>query len=377
VFTAANLTVLQREFSHDVISIVLDNLDDDATVFQTGIPVEVRWGVESAEVSTINGYVHHTEPISVQGIGRVTKLKLVCIGASFVMNQPARRVWQKRTASSIVRALADSQKFSGHIQEHKQVWESLTQDGSDWNFLVSLAQRIGWTFYVDNTDVYFRQPLYNLPLQLETAPYFVSTGPQNPATGVNNVQTFHVVSGETTPDGGQKAVRYMAGVDPRSGDQYSMSVVPAFGDQLGSESTVPVFDNYESEPMVNYGEAAANLVGTALANRWHIQAKLEANGNARVRPGMLIALIGVGQRHSGYWYVQGIEHDLSVRGYTLHATLGRDSEFNRFGKPRTRARSVIPPRTTPYGTIIGETPPAIFVGNRWRAAYSPRSYGAG
>lgn len=372
------MLIVQREFAHDVFSVVIGKMDDDSRIFTSGSPVEIEWGLESQDVRTLHGYVHHTEPISSQGASRDTWLRMVCIGASYVLKEKHQQVWRGARVSSIVREKADAVKFSGDVQEHRQVWESLVQDGSDWDFLVGLAQRIGWTFYADDTDLHFKDPFSNLKHQLDSASYFM-TREQNQPGGdwATALHSFHAVSGDNTPDGGQKVQRHLNGVDPRTGDFFSMDTLPAFSG-LGAQSTSgPLFTNYETDPVVNIGEAAAKMVGKTRANRFHIQAKAEARGNARVRPGQLIALFGLGQRHIGYWYVHGVEHELSGADYYLHLSLGRDSDFHRFGRPHMRPRTYIPARTTPYGTLIGETPPTMLVGGQWRAAYSPRSYRAG
>ena len=95
-----------------------------------------------------------------------------------------------------------------------------------------------------------------------------------------------------------------------------------------------------------------------------------------ILPLLAVAMGGLGQRSSGYWYVEGVEHEIS-ESYRMFVDLGRDSDWGRYALPVYRARKAIRQRTDPYGTNLAETPRTLLVNGSWRAAYSPRQYSAG
>lgn len=369
------MTVSQREFHHDLVVSHIPIEQAGSRRYETGTPVDIRWGTsDPSQVNRFYGYVHHTEPVYTRGgdQGRTQTLKLVCIGASYLMKQPRQRVWKGRNISSVVREITNEAKFSGDVQPHNVVWESLTNPGvSDWAFLVQQAHRAGYTFFTANTDVQFYDRMSRFRRLQRSAPIFTAIQPDGPPG--DNVYSFHVVVGETTPDGGNQSIRSVQGVNPRfaeivrSVDRYGTPVQ----EQLAQTSFAPQFLKFETDQVVqSLATADAVLQGLSRKNRWHYVAKAEVVGVPSIRQGSPVFFEGLGPRDSGYWYVEGVEHVVRPNDYRMYLDLGRDSSFVTKMRPEEgEGRRVVRQRLDPFGTKKAALPPTTLVGGIWRSAW--------
>jgi hypothetical protein len=274
--------------------------------------------------------------------------------------------------SSVVREIANSIKFSGDIQNHTEVWESLSNPGiSGWAFLVEQAHRVGYTFYTSNTELFFHDRISRFRRLQRSAPVFTAF---QPGAFGDSVYSFHPVVGETTPDGGDQAVRVLQGVDPRFAQ--GIKQVDRIGtdrqDQIAGVSVAPSFLNYETGTVTHdLGVAGSLLEGLAAKNRWHYVAKAEVTGVPTVRQGSPVFFEGLGPRDSGYWYVEGVEHVLTAKDYRMHLDLGRDSSFATRQRPDGGVgRRVVRQRFDPFGTKAVALPPTELIGGLWRSAWN-------
>lgn len=365
IVSQPNVRIIQREFFHDVASVALV-WGGRGRHLDKGTPVTIRWGNPPNDVKTFLGYINHTQPMQLPNPGTKERnqIKIVCKSASSALSTPLMASWQNRNATSIVQELLRRYQLSGMVQADKRIFPSLSCSGQTaWKFLVDLAQKLGWTVFARGTDVTFRDPVSNLDDLKKQALIFVG----QPLTPLQSnpeatVRSFHGITGHT--DGGINAVRVAYGLDARLLNTFSIVDAGAAGDP-------PAMVRYEHVPATTYGEASDQLAGEARRNRWHIQAKAEVVGHARVHQTDVICLVNVGQRESGFWYVEQAEHELNETGYRMHLNLGRDASWDTGERPPSgRAERVVRPRYDPFGTQIDAVPPPVLVNRIWRAAYA-------
>jgi len=366
------ITVVQQEYNHDILSLVSYLDDNTPNRYAIGTPVSVSWGLLGKRVEVFQGYVHHTEPIYTTAGSKAQRnlVKVVCVGATFLMKEKHRRVWSGRSITSVLCEIFNAYKLSANITPDTRVWETMVQsDETDWQFVCGLAQRNGWTVVPNNTDVTVAPRWVDLRAVRNSVSSFRATGADESIGGLGQVFTFQAVDGETTPDGGQKAARVAYGIDPAQGELFvaQQDVAPP---QLGWISPTPFFTEYSTDVARSYGEAAIRLRGASEGARMYIQAKAEVMGDATVRPGKLVSLAGLGAKNDGLWYVQMAEHEVNQGTYLLHLTLGRDARWDNGFRPSTKRRRVLVTRTGAYGEPVGETPPTVLVAGMWRAAYA-------
>lgn len=368
----AAITVFQQENNHDVVSLVSYLDDNTPNRYRAGVPVSVSWGALNRRVTTFQGYVHHTEPmVSPTGAKAYRNVvKIVCVGATYLMKNKHRRSWEQRTVPSVLAEIFDGYKMSLQTEQHNKIWDVLVQSGeSDWEFVCGLAHRIGWAIYPDNTDVMAQNRRVDLRAAKNTTSVFIAAPPTSPTGGLNSILTFQAIDGETTPDGGQKANRISEGIDPWQGT-YFTAAEGTSQPVLGWVSPDALFTEYSTDVARSYGEAATRLAGEAEDHRLYIQAKAEVVGDAYVRPGRAVSLGGLGAKSNGLWYVQAVEHEVDQGTYVMHLTLGRDARWDTGFRPNAQRRRVVQPRTDAYGTPLAVTPPTVLVAGVWRAAYS-------
>lgn len=372
--TPTAITVLQQEYNHDLVSLVSHLDDNTPDRYSAGVPVSISWGLLGKRVGVFQGYVHHTEPMVTTAGTRPQRnlVKVVCVGSTYRMKEKRRRVWSQRTIPSVLLEIFNGYKLSSSIAKDGRVWDTLVQsDETDWQFVCGLAQRNGWSVVPDNTDVTVRPRRVDLRIARSTISSFGASAANEAVGGLHQIFTFQAVDGETTPDGGQKALRLAYGLDPWQGEIFTATqdnVTP----QLGWSSPDPIFTEHSTDISRSYGEAASRLLGAAEGARLYIQAKAEVMGNANVRPGKLVNLQGLGAKNNGLWYVEAAEHEVNMGTYLLHLTLGRDARWDNGFRPSTKRRRVVRVRTGAYGEQVAETPPTVLVAGSWRAAYGQK-----
>lgn len=370
-----DMTVTRREFAHELASVIMPYSKQSSRRFETGTPVSMRWGWQPNGMDKFFGYVHHTEPIQVpsRAVDDLKSLvKVVCVGTTFYMKEKRMRAWQDRTVSSVAREILREYQLSAILQEHATVWPSLMCNGvSDWEFLRSLANRVGWTLVPYQSDIIFRERLAGQTHMRDTAPVFVAA---MPGMTESTVISMNTVDGELTKDGGSLVERQQYGMDARTLQPFYANddASGLNAERVARWTTAPTFGTFETTPADTYGSAVEELGNSAKRNRWFIQAKAEVRGDTRVRPGMLVVIDGgVGVRERGYWYVQAVAHEVKGDAFRSVLSLGRDSQWDSFDRPEgPRRRRVIRPRNDPFGVQKGEQPPTLLVNNIWRAAYA-------
>lgn len=367
--TVDSLRVRKKVFAHDLLVVTIPYGRNRTSRYDEGTPISATFGYLPSPATNFFGYVHHTEPYVPQNPtpGQAEMIKVVCLGASYVMKNALMESWQQRNSSSIVRELVRRFGFSGMVQESEDALASSTCNGQTaWQYLSKLAKDLGWILYASLTDVTFKDPLSGLQDLMDTAPTLVQSG----ATG--NIRSFTAVDGELADAGGVKADRTMYGLDPRSLQQYGVSndTSQFVTDQLGATSLNPLFQRFVTGPATDVGTAFSALDSVQEQNRWHIQAMIEVNGDPRLRQGMLVYLDQVPVRERGFWFVQEADHHISGGVYRTVLNLGRDSRFARGSvPPGPGVRRIVRQRFDPFGQQKAQVPASLLVNGRWRAEY--------
>lgn len=345
-FIPRHSLVVQGENAHDVASIVLGH-DVLPTRVSEATPIQLRWGFETGTQQNFYGYVHHTEPLYSDSAPD-ERLKLVCIGASRTLMAGLHQAWRYQTIDSIVREIATRYYLSADVEKHAAVWDYLASTTSAWEFLLELANKIGYVVAVNGTEVRLISPSGVFRRFMTAAPTIAPT-------------LFRPVAGASS-EGGTRARRLGFGLDPRSAQIYSVAGGPQGFIEVQT-------DMVSSTPQ----EAAAQLGGTIQRNRFRHQATAEAPGVPSVVQASLVYVPEVGADYIGQWYVQQVEHEIRPRegSYTMYLQLGRDqlgtvASFTRPGRPQIV-------RTDPYGDLTPTPPPTVLAKGVWRSGWARRA----
>lgn len=318
------VVLTQSEFQHELAVIEVPSFSVDSKRYQTGTPVTLAWGTSPTNGRTFVGYVSHTEPVyRVEGNedGETDWRKVVCVGATFVLKDGDYSGYKDVSVPTVVRAICERYRLdASHVQTHARVFGSLSQNGrSFWDFLVDLAQKIGYVLYARGTSLYFHDRLSAVSNVRGNIPAFSPKG-----GGLNN---FKSQIGATTPTGGDLFDRFGFGVNAETGavitaQRKAVATRPVLG-------RVPYYAVHQrGDANLSFGSAAEGddaLAAKALSNQLPISAKIEVGGHTNVRVGGVVQLNGLDLTNSGLWYVKHVRHEITPKSYITTAEIGRDA----------------------------------------------------
>ena len=288
----------------------------DADSFSLGSAVEVSARDNGSEIKLITGEVTGIEPrfdatsgpsIVLRGYDKSHRLNRGRKTTSFV----------QMTDSDIANKIAQGAGLRAQVDTTRQVHEYVLQDNkTDWEFLVSRALRIGYTVYVRGDTLSF----------VETA-----AGDQTPTVEwAEDLIEFNARMSTMR----QVSEVVVQGWDPENQQQIIGSAtqardVPQIGQSdQGGESAEQVFGAVK-EIIVNR-PVATQTEADALAQsicseigQGFIEAECVCLGNPAVQAGVVVDMIGIGNRFSGSYRVTHARHVYnSQQGYKTEFSVG-------------------------------------------------------
>jgi phage protein D len=351
--TPEQATITETEFSHDVAVLKYWGGDIDSDALASGTPMSMTYGRPSA-TRMFYGYVNHPTRsnanlanTSLQDRNAVT---VTCVGASWPMKQTDTKVFLNTTCSAVVAQIAAFFKLDADIVPDTTVWPSLQMAGQTyWQFCVTLAQKIGYTFYCNGISLVFKpRTTSGANLASLAAVYDYRA---DPASLVN----FTPTTGTASPQGGQLANRQLAGINPRTLQPIFSQVSGTPGPQmLGTTAQTPPFNLTQHDIVTSQSESDANVTGAAANNQLYITATATSSGNAFISQGSLVYIQNANGSQNGLWFVCSAQHALNAATYVTYLTLGRDS--------------VGPTNTISIQPQIETPPTAVLTGQLWVVA---------
>jgi hypothetical protein len=147
---------LQRHpLSMDVIRLkVISNKNSIKYGLGPGNPVYVRWNAKPAG-DRFFGYVHAVRPY-VDGLERW--VEILCLGAFMPMLTPYTQTYPNMGAHNAAAEVMDAHRLHLNAYPHPEVSTFEQNDQSDWEFVTTLARRIGYVTITTGITMFF-QPL--------------------------------------------------------------------------------------------------------------------------------------------------------------------------------------------------------------------------
>jgi phage protein D/phage baseplate assembly protein gpV len=277
----------------------------DSMPFEIGKSFEVRLGAteDLAPTALFKGEVTSIEAGFGEGGCAVT---VNAFDRAHRLNRTrARRTFQNQTSSDIVEKIAGDAGLTAQCDPSGEPHEFIQQDNeTDWDFMCSLAERIGFQVMVHDSTLTFAPPKPATPVELEWPVTLRSFTPR--VTAVQQVDEVtlraHDPKTKQTIDVSATSPNQLAqiGVD-------RATVAGAFEDATLHVATEPVVNRAE-------GVALTQALLDKLANGY-ISAEAQAPGNPAIRAGMPVKVSGVGQKFSGVYYVAFVKHVLRSGGF--------------------------------------------------------------
>jgi phage protein D len=344
--TPDTATITETEFFHDVAVLKYWGGDITSAALASGTPMSMTYGRPNG-TRTFYGYVNHPtrENNNAATLTDRNSTTITCVGASWPMKQTDTKVFTNTTCSSVVVQIAALFNLAADIVPDTTVWPSLQMAGQTyWQFCVTLAQKIGYTFYCNGIQLVFKpRTTSGANLSALAAMYDYRIDP-------SSLVSFTPTTGTASPQGGQLANRQLAGINPRTlQPTYSQVNGQPNSQVLGTTIETPPFNLTQHDVVTSQAESDANVNGAAASNQLYITATATASGNAFISQGSLVYVQNANGSQNGLWFVISAQHALNSVNYVTYLTLGRDSTGP------TTVISVAPQISTPpTGTLNGQ-----------------------
>ncbi|MBD0734069.1 hypothetical protein BGM09_01160 [Streptomyces sp. CBMA29] len=331
-------------------------------LWEENTPVHFRYRWYTDDPGDFYGYVASSRVLATESDPRYAGLTLVpvqytCVGASMPMQSHANRLWQDNSCSYMARTVSQENCLLPWVEISDEHFSQRMQSGSDWQFLVDLADRCSYRLNLDGTTMHFVRESTYLPTSDGSLPQFWMR--KIPGL-IDGLRAFSGVTGETDPAGGVRSRLTTTALNTQSQKLSTATFTSARTDRLGRPVRAALDQQYSQLPVADYSEGE-RLLSSASTFLW-VQAQAVTNGDTRLKPGALVDLRGDGisESHQGTWMVREATHTLTIdhfsasrTDYTTTLLLGRNGA-DALDLP---AQSIAPPGS--YGSNL--------VNGRWRA----------
>lgn len=291
----------------------------DSDLFAVGNKVEIKLGYEQNLKPVILGEITGLEPEFSQDSTPILRIR----GHDFrhrLLRGHQTKSFLKMKDSDIARQIAQARGLTAKVTDSKVKLEYVLQHNqTDWEFLKTRGDRIGYEVAIEGKDLYFRphQNDQSKILDLTYGENLLEFFPR--LSSLAQVEQVEV-RGWIPKD--KKTVISQVGVGKESskmgGKTTGSEIVQTFGESSNTIVNHPVSSKAEADQM-----ALGKFRDLGIA---YITAEGSCQGIADLRAGKVVKIIGVGKRFSGLYYVNTTEHTYSPeQGYQTSFTARRNA----------------------------------------------------
>ena len=298
----------------------------DEERFRPWTPVTVEAGfVESGREEVFSGYVTSAVVTLDPNPSRGT-IEISGIDGSVLMDREEKlAAWPNKKDSDIATQILQLHGFTPTVEDtavvHDEALSTVIQRETDWQFLRRLALRNGFDCWVEGTDAFFRPTPTDPEPQPVLAAHF---------GGETNLTRFAV-----TVDALRPMEVAMFQVDRFAKEVLAAEVTASPQDALGSLTPPTLLSAgvpagrlvVAKNAATGAPEMQALCEGLVREGAWFVSAEgaIDAGAYGHVlRPRGLVTIKGVGETHSGVYYVSFAKHAFTRDGYTQTFRVQRD-----------------------------------------------------
>ena len=290
-------------------------LDDERLMIWKQVTVSA--GFESGTDEIFSGYITHIRPYFDPDSSQCT-LDIWGMDGSVLMDREEKlKDWPNKKDSDIASEIFNLYGFTPDIEDseviHDEAVSTIIQRETDIQFLKRLALRNGFECYVEGATGYFRSPQVDETPQPVLAVHF---------GGETNVNSFSISINALAP-----ANVSMFQVDRMNKETVDVAVEAGRQTALGSTDSSDLLAAGLNAAQIYIGMNAAtgNLEMEALClglyhqGEWFVTGEGEISGNLYahvLKPRRTVTIKGIGETHSGVYYVTHVTHSFTSEGYT-------------------------------------------------------------
>lgn len=299
------------------------HLDDDR--LQAWRQVTVSAGLGDDDEQLFAGYITHVRPSFDPDPARCA-LELWGLDGSVLLDREEKlKGWPNKKDSDIAGEIFSAYALTPQVDDtslvHDEKISTVIQRESDMQFLLRLAARNGFECYVEGTTGYFRPPQLGGPPQPVLAVHFGDE---------TNVARFSLQVDALAP-----ANVAMWQLDRADKSVLDASITATQQQTLGRRDASDLLPAGIDPGLLipraaTTGKLELTALGQGLYHRaaWFVTGEGEVNANRYghlLRPRRTVTIKGVGEAHSGVYYVAHVTHSFTPEGYTQRFRVRRNA----------------------------------------------------
>lgn len=298
----------QKRYEHEYAVLLFKDWEISYDDIAPMSPVTISLFTPEGFKRKFNGYVHHIKPLYSPGERSV---EVHVIGASYVMKNTSQTIYTNVTADQVLKKIARKYEFSYFAEPHGRVFPQIAQAGrTDWQLLVWLAKKVGYTLRAENTSLYF-YPLSKDYSENRSSAKTFTLSPVG-TLGGTDTYSFRPVIGDhlyfdNDEDDLKSALAY-SGVDRFAQIELQYTKQKA-KPSTRKNKTPEQFDRFAVNTVVPDSEVAKwESEAAEERQRFGYRGYAEVIGDPTLRPDLPVYLKGLGSEYNGYWVIIGVEH---------------------------------------------------------------------
>lgn len=341
------VTVELKENMHNMVILEFAGLNPRLISEYIDRPIKLSIELRERDAFEFCGYLSFLEPMADAHEGTVNNspfqlTRAYCFGASYLMKSTTSRVWENMTLAEIATDIADKYLFSVSVPNDSYRFTRLVQTAqSDWEFIVSTASQLGYSVSVDNTHLHIWDPYKAIARSRSYSALFTLRGTQgNPSPSPGQIMKFDGRIGGVTPDGNRNidTIYLLDNVGT------VLSVSNADSDDASGlgKPVETLFTNTINKNAISY-EMGQKIVLGELRHKFPITAQVDVIGDTSIQPGGVVNVKEYNAQFDGFWYVQGVRHEVFQSTMSTHIEISKDSLGNREIEPTMSDSYTTPP----------------------------------
>ncbi len=299
-------------------------LDDER--FMVWNQVAITAGFDSGTEELISGYITHAKPHFDPDPSQCL-LEIWGMDRSVLMDrEETLKAWPNKKDSDIAAEIFSQYGFTSEVEDsaviHDEAVSTIIQRETDMQFLRRLALRNGYECYVEGITAHFKTPPVDRTPQPALAIHF---------GGETNVNRFSIEVNALTP-----ANVAMFQIDRINKETLDTAAENSRQTALGETGAAEIRAAGMSPGQIYIGmnvatgtpEMTALCQGLFHQAEWFITGEGEIAGNHYghvLKPRRTVTIKGVGETHSGVYYVAHVSHSFTSDGYTQFFKVKRNA----------------------------------------------------
>jgi phage protein D len=290
-------------------------LDDER--FAIWQPATITAGVEDDSPTLIDGFITHVRPEFGDGLDQC-RLEVWGMDASVLMDRADKlKAWPSRKDSDIAAEVFQTYGITPDVTDtqvvHDEEQSTIIQRETDIQFLTRLALRNGFECFVDADGGHFRPPAVDdSPQPVLAVQFGDDTNVNRFSLEVNALAQSNVAMSQVDHVSGE-----VHDVTVETGRQKSLGSTPASG-FLGPGMDPAVV--YIGRSVTTGDKEMTELCqGLFDLGEWFVTGEGEVSANKYggvLTPRSTVTIKGLGETHSGVYYVTHVTHTFIPDGYT-------------------------------------------------------------